>query len=1430
MKLFSVSVILFVAVAFSIANTMNDNISVYLHNCLDHRRKDPFQTPPIDAFRNATKFPTGKEQLRLLLQNENTLGWCALAFLPIQDCHACDDRTIAFDFSNDSNVIKEKYMRIMEDFCYKRANFQEYMKENKEMNDGWIRAQWFENDNNLKKKSVRADRLSSIQKSVLYIQLCLLGGDASSSLLLKMWGMSEKTMNSRKTELIKKIKNYGTRKGKHWSSRIESPSQKSPKLKKQKESSAAKIIRRLISPRKNKNDEADVNFNVVGGEDSSNQSPSKFFRRISSVKNGNGNGSNSNSNSNSNGKFCEANVDNDTHINYLDNRVRQKHKTDPKYAGRFGLEEMPNSAMTEEFTNTMNDVCAKLFTGLVVDTSSSPSKKPIPLVTPTEDESTFPSLESPSSTLEDLQGLSKWQHQSHQQPMNQSELPQQPKQQPQHAQPEDRQMQPQHPQQQHQQPRHQQSEKRREQQHRQQHKTQHGMQSQQQPMYRLHARQQSNQKSQRRQFENRREQPQLPHHHQSQYGSQHQQQQRQQERQLEQHLHPQQRQQRRELHRQRHDQHQPQQHQKELEHHRVQQRPFCPTHEGLYIQQEQHHTDHQPQQPPRRLAKVLKEEDINRYPTLINGCNNIDDIPKALEEAMHYCGHGHIWDVIKDRKKAHVIRYERSDGKVDHYVRVPVTSSKKWFLSNHRSTPWIATMLRTAGSGDFSEDDVAACMIEYLIKHHPDVLDKVDRKYLLNARMDPLTSAAMWNEANVPKRGQRVIKQYLYSHFGFWITAAEKRIDALTDHFTRPIHGISKVDEKDISWWYKDIDDVIKNLLDNEWADVDFDEIDVVFGGDHGQGVFGAAVKIILWKDDIAVRKAVEKVGHIDCDKDTYDILNETIASKLNDSLKRLKSKYIRVPKKQVEESTLNDEGNDQDIEVVSYVDAPRHDDTENRYYKIKVVAVGDLAFVSMALGKVNMSGDWCFICDLASRMWKVRGHPKGDDWTLQKMKERIEMLDDGVFRDTPQARKGCVKKALFDSLEPSDWIIPCLHAMMGTMNDAFKGLLKYVEQRHECISDEEQAARVAYWTAIVDLDNAVESLAHLKEVQTNLTTDVTNLKKKKAQRNRSGLGSSRPKFFYSKEDRKRFTEEINSIIKQKKSKQPDVAEKTNGVKMLREHKRVTKSKMAELEKKRGVINSKLRQMIDKCLKDHGIDRGASHGGEFTGVACLVLEDRIEDVISGIEGILLSEGNGEQEEIQEVCESYRLHFLLCSHMFSLSRTSRRDMRDPTTRNVTLDELGKVIPLVDESTERLSLSMLTVKRHLMFHLIDMMTLHDGISEYLEDWVEQIHQRFKKSKSRGKLRDLVKIADYHSRVDKLYHNSLLSKIHEEIFQNRKRPFKGERANSNARAVMMSDARRVRRRQAVVKAKTLFTEKPTLASGFERNLNDIRNGELV
>ena len=69
----------------------------------------------------------------------------------------------------------------------------------------------------------------------------------------------------------------------------------------------------------------------------------------------------------------------------------------------------------------------------------------------------------------------------------------------------------------------------------------------------------------------------------------------------------------------------------------------------------------------------------------------------------------------------------------------------------------------------------------------------------------------------------------------------------------------------------------------NTFDNTSISTIDIAVGGNHGQGKFRSVSKFIL--RDIRVKTlelCVIKNDHIDCDKDTYDVLNDSIVKPLN--------------------------------------------------------------------------------------------------------------------------------------------------------------------------------------------------------------------------------------------------------------------------------------------------------------------------------------------------------------------------------------------------------------------------------------------------------------------------------------------------------------------------------------------------------------------
>ena len=140
-------------------------------------------------------------------------------------------------------------------------------------------------------------------------------------------------------------------------------------------------------------------------------------------------------------------------------------------------------------------------------------------------------------------------------------------------------------------------------------------------------------------------------------------------------------------------------------------------------------------------------------------------------------------------------------------------------------------------------------------------------------------------------------------------------------------------------------------------------------------------IKIILGDDTgKSVDTLVLKVGHVDCTKDTYDILKSSVAGPLNDSIKELiDSGALQVIR-------------DKNGSVVFIMKMDNQDDpaalTLLSSLPIRVFVTSDLAYFAAILGKVNMAGAWCTWCGLSPNEWSPTDHDKGELWTLEGMAE----------------------------------------------------------------------------------------------------------------------------------------------------------------------------------------------------------------------------------------------------------------------------------------------------------------------------------------------------------------------------------------------------------------------------------------------------------
>ena len=135
------------------------------------------------------------------------------------------------------------------------------------------------------------------------------------------------------------------------------------------------------------------------------------------------------------------------------------------------------------------------------------------------------------------------------------------------------------------------------------------------------------------------------------------------------------------------------------------------------------------------------------------------------------------------------------------------------------------------------------------------------------------------------KKSQRIVLRYLSNFFGSRLLVPEYCIDELGQKHVPPQCDFFISDRKKIHLWTKPISKLLTTSLESLYCQ----ECSIVVGGDHGQGKFRYVSKFIL--RDISFNKLksyVIKNAHIDCEKDTYDVLNDLIEKPFNEEMKLL--------------------------------------------------------------------------------------------------------------------------------------------------------------------------------------------------------------------------------------------------------------------------------------------------------------------------------------------------------------------------------------------------------------------------------------------------------------------------------------------------------------------------------------------------------------
>jgi hypothetical protein len=149
-------------------------------------------------------------------------------------------------------------------------------------------------------------------------------------------------------------------------------------------------------------------------------------------------------------------------------------------------------------------------------------------------------------------------------------------------------------------------------------------------------------------------------------------------------------------------------------------------------------------------------------------------------------------------------------------------------------------------------------------------------------KMDAATTASMWEDAGVTVHSQKVINKYYIDWFGTKFTVPDNQLKSLSQSAVPPISGVAEVGQERIPYWYKDPVTVILHKLEKvtrramHKRPIEWDNLDIIMGGDHGQGAFRLSAKVILRKGRKRAKMFLVNLGDIECKKDSAEVLKGT--------------------------------------------------------------------------------------------------------------------------------------------------------------------------------------------------------------------------------------------------------------------------------------------------------------------------------------------------------------------------------------------------------------------------------------------------------------------------------------------------------------------------------------------------------------------------
>mgnify|MGYP000204837613 CR=1 FL=1 len=688
-------------------------------------------------------------------------------------------------------------------------------------------------------------------------------------------------------------------------------------------------------------------------------------------------------------------------------------------------------------------------------------------------------------------------------------------------------------------------------------------------------------------------------------------------------------------------------------------------------------------------------------------------------------------------------KYSGSKGAGKRLVAMLPSSDIKRLYQNAKQ--WMPDILSAAAiDNNAAEDeylltyDIVKTLIKVLLTIDPIAFEDVAAamsneasirsKYKLDAELQQ----AMMFASGVNQQQMRTIKTHLcYANLDMLQPETEIRKLQVND-FVKP----TSIPFKDggtrtkVAWTvpvntvlqYK----VNKALASNTFAFDNLSHAHVTLVGDHGQGAFRMMATLLLIRRPnrrrsrspvnayIGTVKALEVdalIGYVQCKKDTYKVLQDTIATPIEEAICRIRNAGNRVTIYRTQDG------------AVEFCFGNTHTyNTVLAHTAVEVFMTGDLAFYAIALGKENMAPFWCWRCQSTKKEWTEfdgDGAPLGVLWSLESMQAHLAKIDSGeISKNKPNLVKGITNKA-FWSILVMKMLVPPLHNNELFINTPLKALMAWIHHRIENLAMEIIQARQKVIDLMIKCDEAKQELDEANAALPFLTQEEKTLRPKT--RRKKG---EPPQPVYRDDDH--FVE-YNATTLVLEEARIRTQEAESDVAKVKKKLDAAKRKVKAVCKKKehGALSQPVRQRLEELLqRTHNIVRSAYHGGDFEGNHCRKFMRNADAVMDSIEGLLLDvpevDRSADNEEIRRHCCAFKRLF---QHFDALIHCCQQAFG--TLTNDDMANVRKLVCLLDRLWRQM-FETVPPKAHAWWHLIDDLERLRGLKHHQESKIEVSHQ--------------------------------------------------------------------------------------------------------